>query len=176
MIPPTLTTQRLLIEPLGLKHWESYAAAWADPRMTQFISPEPRTRQESWMKFLQGAGLWPMFGYGYLAFCDRESGAFLGNGGLARMERGIRGLEGYPEAGWAFLPDAWNKGYATEAMAAVLGWADRWIVDLLIVQVPSKVTWACGFVLRFLQFGNLQAYAFFFGAGVVGLLYLLLSR
>jgi len=70
----------------------------------------------------------------------------------------------------------WAVKNIQDAGAAVLGWADRWIVDLLIVQVPSKVTWACGFVLRFLQFGNLQAYAFFFGAGVVGLLYLLLSR
>ena len=60
--------------------------------------------------------------------------------------------------------------------AAVLSWADRWIVDLIIVQVPSKVTWAGGFVLRFLQLGNLQAYAFFFGIGVVGVLYLLLSK
>jgi RimJ/RimL family protein N-acetyltransferase len=129
VIPPTLTTERLVIEPLALRHWEPYAAAWADPRMTQFISPEPRKRQESWMKFLQGAGLWSMFGYGYLAFCDRATGAFLGNGGLAQMERGIAGLEGYPEAGWAFTPDAWNKGYATEAMQAVLQWADGALPD-----------------------------------------------
>ncbi|MEI6492396.1 MAG: NADH-quinone oxidoreductase subunit L, partial [Verrucomicrobiota bacterium] len=58
--------------------------------------------------------------------------------------------------------------------AAALSWADRWVVDLLIVQVPSKIAWAGGFVLRFLQIGNIQAYAFFFGAGVVGLLYLLI--
>ena len=60
--------------------------------------------------------------------------------------------------------------------ATVLSWADRWIVDLLVVQVPSKLAWACGFVLRFLQVGNIQAYVFFFGAGVVGLLYFLIMR
>jgi NADH-quinone oxidoreductase subunit L len=60
--------------------------------------------------------------------------------------------------------------------SAFLSWADRWIVDLLVVQVPSKLTWACGFALRFLQLGNIQAYAFFFGAGVVGLLYILISK
>jgi RimJ/RimL family protein N-acetyltransferase len=124
MMPPTLSTDRLIIEPLALKHWETYAAAWADPRMTQFIAPEPRTRNESWGKFLQGIGLWSLFGYGYLAFCDRETGEFLGNGGLAQFERGISGLEGFAEAGWAFKADAWGKGYATEAMTAVLAWAD----------------------------------------------------
>jgi RimJ/RimL family protein N-acetyltransferase len=129
MIPPTLTTQRLLIEPLGLKHWESYAAAWADPRMTQFISPEPRSRQESWIKFMQAAGMWSVLGYGYLAFCDRDTRTFLGVGGLGQFERGIAGLLGYPEAGWAFVPDAWDNGYATEAMAAVLGWADQTLPD-----------------------------------------------
>jgi len=60
--------------------------------------------------------------------------------------------------------------------SAVLSWADRWVVDLLLVQVPSKIAWAGGFVLRFLQIGNIQAYAFFFGAGLVGLLYLLIFR
>ena len=60
--------------------------------------------------------------------------------------------------------------------AAVLSWADRWVVNLLIVQAPSKLAWVGGFVLRFLQIGNIQAYAFFFGAGVVGLLYLLIFK
>jgi RimJ/RimL family protein N-acetyltransferase len=138
MIAPTLTTERLSIEPMSLKHWEDYAAAWADPRMTEFIGGDPRSRTISWGKMLQGIGLWSLFGYGYWSFIERASGSFVGNGGLAQFERGIAELAGFPEAGWAFVPDAWGKGYATEAMAAILKWADeeaklsetRCIIDL----------------------------------------------
>ncbi len=35
----------------------------------------------------------------------------------------------------------------------------------------SGATWGAGFALRFLQFGNLQGYAFLFGVGVVALIY-----
>jgi RimJ/RimL family protein N-acetyltransferase len=84
MIAPTLTTDRLLITALSLDHWEAFAAAWADPRMTEFIGGKPRTRNESWGKFLQGIGLWPLLGYGYWAFIDKQTGDFLGNGGLAQ--------------------------------------------------------------------------------------------
>jgi RimJ/RimL family protein N-acetyltransferase len=124
MIAPTLTTDRLIIEPMSLKHWDAYAAAWADPRMTEFIGGEPRTRNESWGKFLQGIGLWSIFGYGYWAFVDKQTGVLLGNGGLAQFERGIPEIEGFPEAGWSFIPDAWGKGLATEGMSAILKWAD----------------------------------------------------
>lgn len=123
--PPILTTKRLIIAPMSLDHWEDYAAAWADPEMTAYIGGQPRTRTESWGKFLQGFGLWHLFGYGYWAFLDKETGQFLGNGGLAQFERGIPSLVGYPEAGWAFVPDAWGKGLATEAIGAILAWADE---------------------------------------------------
>lgn len=109
---------------MSLAHWEAYAAAWADPRMTEFIGGEPRSRNTSWGKFLAGIGLWSLLGYGYWSFVERASGAFVGNGGLAQFERGIPELQDYPEAGWAFVPDAWGKGYATEAMTAILEWAD----------------------------------------------------
>jgi RimJ/RimL family protein N-acetyltransferase len=88
--------------------------------MTAFIGGQPRTRTESWGKFLAAAALWQFMGYGYWSFLDRATGKFLGNGGLAWFERGIAELEGVPEAGWAFIPEAWGKGLATEAMAAVL--------------------------------------------------------
>jgi NADH-quinone oxidoreductase subunit L len=71
---------------------------------------------------------------------------------------------------------AWIVKIFQDGTARVAGWVDRWVVNLVIVQVPSKLAWACGFVLRFLQIGNLQAYGFFFAAGVVGLLYLLVFR
>ena len=122
---PLLETEHLLVAPMTLGHWEDYAAAWADPELTTFIGGQPRSRTESWGKFLQGFALWQLFGYGYWAFIDRQTGKFLGNGGLAQFERGIPELVGYPEAGWAFVPGTWGKGYATEAMAAILGWADR---------------------------------------------------
>ena len=125
MIAPTLITTRLTIAPMALDHFEAHAAAWADPALTQFIGGNPRSRNESWGKFLQGAGLWSIMGYGYWSFLDRETGTYLGNGGLAQFERGIPELEGFPEAGWAFAPDAWGRGYATEAMAAILAWADE---------------------------------------------------
>ena len=124
MIAPVIHTERLILRPLSLDDWEAYAAAWADPHMTRFIGGQPRTRTESWGKFLAGIGLWPLFGYGYWSFIDRQSGAFMGNGGLASFERGLAELTGYPEAGWAFVPDGWGRGLATEAMAAVLCWSD----------------------------------------------------
>jgi NADH-quinone oxidoreductase subunit L len=70
----------------------------------------------------------------------------------------------------------WLVRNLQDGLAMLSGWADRWIVDLFVVQIPSRFTWACGYVLRFLQLGNIQAYAFFFGAGVVGLIYILLAR
>ena len=61
-------------------------------------------------------------------------------------------------------------------LAVASGWADRWVVDLILVRFTSFLAWGSGYVLRFLQFGNLQAYAFFFGAGVIGLIYFLIAR
>lgn len=124
MLAPTLTTDRLLIRAATLADFDAHATAWADPAMTRFIGGEPRDRTTSWRKFLMGAGLWPVLGYGYWTFADRASGAYLGSGGLARFERGVAALEGHVEAGWAFIPAAWGQGYATEAMAAVMAWAD----------------------------------------------------
>jgi RimJ/RimL family protein N-acetyltransferase len=124
MTAPTLTTDRMILTALSTSHWPAYAAMWVDPRMTEFIGGKPRTYTESWSKFSASAGLWPLIGYGYWAFTDGRSGALLGVGGLSQWHRGIAELEGFPEAGWGFAPEAWGKGYATEALNAVLAWSD----------------------------------------------------
>jgi NADH-quinone oxidoreductase subunit L len=70
----------------------------------------------------------------------------------------------------------WLVKNVQDAGSWVLAWLDRWVVDLLVVQLPARLAYGMGFVLRFLQIGNTQAYAFFFGAGVVLLIYFLLFK
>ncbi len=70
----------------------------------------------------------------------------------------------------------WLVRWVQDGTAKVSSWTDRWIIDGVGVNFSAKLTWAFGFALRFLQIGNIQAYAFFFGAGVVGLLYILISN
>jgi NADH-quinone oxidoreductase subunit L len=66
----------------------------------------------------------------------------------------------------------------THDLAAMLSaWFDRWILDgALIRTVCAGGTWGTGFVLRFLQVGNLQAYAFLSGLGVIGLIYFVVFK
>lgn len=121
---PVIETERLRLRGPVLADFEAYAAMWADERVTAFIGGKPRTRNESWARFIGMHGLWALCGYGYWLFADRQTDALVGVGGLASFERGIADLQGYPEAGWAIAPDHWSKGMVSEAMAAVMAWSD----------------------------------------------------
>lgn len=70
---------------------------------------------------------------------------------------------------------AWLVRWAQDGTASLLAWVDRWVIEGIGVQFTAKMTWAAGFALRFLQFGNIQAYVFFFGAGVIALIYFLFA-
>jgi NADH-quinone oxidoreductase subunit L len=61
-------------------------------------------------------------------------------------------------------------------LATLARFLDQWLIDGVLVRGLSGLAWGTGFVLRFLQIGNLQAYAFLFGLGVVGIIYLLIFR
>ena len=80
-----------------------------------------------------------------------------------------------------------NKLYFDEIYAALIAgtqdllatlarFLDQWLIDGVLVRGLSGVAWGTGFVLRFLQIGNLQAYTFLFGLGVVATIYLLVFR
>ena len=60
------------------------------------------------------------------------------------------------------------------ALAKLAAFVDRYIIDGLLVRGASAATFSAGFALRFFQVGNAQAYAIFFGLGVVALVYFIL--
>ncbi|HEY3601877.1 MAG TPA: NADH-quinone oxidoreductase subunit L, partial [Chthoniobacterales bacterium] len=61
----------------------------------------------------------------------------------------------------------WTQGL----LASLSAFVDRWILDGAIVRGVSGGTWGTGFLLRLLQVGNLQAYGFLFGLGIIALVY-----
>jgi len=61
-------------------------------------------------------------------------------------------------------------------LATISAFIDRWILDVGLVRGTSGATWGFGSLLRLLQVGNLQAYSFLFGLGIVGLIYYTLFR
>ncbi len=61
-------------------------------------------------------------------------------------------------------------------LASISAFIDRWILDVGFVRGASGATWGFGSLLRLLQVGNLQAYSFLFGLGIVGLIYFTLFR
>jgi NADH-quinone oxidoreductase subunit L len=65
----------------------------------------------------------------------------------------------------------WLIGWTQDLLASISAFVDRWIIDVAAVRGASSGAWGIGSLLRLLQVGNLQAYAFLFGLGIVGLVY-----
>jgi NADH-quinone oxidoreductase subunit L len=61
-------------------------------------------------------------------------------------------------------------------LARVSAFFDRWIIDAGAVRGTSGGTWGIGALLRLFQVGNLQAYSFLFGLGIVALIYFIVFR
>jgi RimJ/RimL family protein N-acetyltransferase len=123
---PVIETERLVLRAHRLDDFDAYAVMWADPVVTRFIGGKPRTREESWIRFLRHPGMWSMLGYGFWAVEEKASGRFIGEAGFHDMKRDmVPSIEGIPEAGWALIPSAHGKGLATEIVLRMLAWGDE---------------------------------------------------
>jgi NADH-quinone oxidoreductase subunit L len=71
---------------------------------------------------------------------------------------------------------AWLINWTQELLAQISAFFDRWIIDTAAVDGSSRGTWGIGALLRLIQVGNLQAYAFLFGIGVVAVIYFAVFR
>ena len=70
----------------------------------------------------------------------------------------------------------WLINRTQELLARIAAFIDRWIIDAGAVRGASGGTFGIGALLRLFQVGNLQAYAFLFGLGIVALIYFTLFR
>ena len=129
-VAPQIETGRLVLRAHQIDDFDAVAAMWSDPEVVRYIGGRASTREESWARLLRYAGNWAMLGFGFWTIRDRSTGVYLGEGGLLQGQRSIDpGFGAVPEVGWALISSARGRGYAHEAVAAMLGWADAQAID-----------------------------------------------
>ena len=122
---PLIETARLRLRQFRESDLERWAAVMADPVTVHHFGGQPMAREETWRRLLMSSGLWLTYGFGYWAVERRQDGMLVAQVGLADFKRDMQpSIAGTPEAGWIVAPDAHGQGIGSEAVAAVLGWAD----------------------------------------------------
>jgi RimJ/RimL family protein N-acetyltransferase len=113
---PRLETQRLVLRQWHMGDFARYAEMFAAPETRHIGGPLPRG--DAWRRFLQMPGAWALQGFAMFAIEEKSTGLFMGQAGPWQPD-------GWPgtEVGYALHPQAWGRGYATEACAAAMDWA-----------------------------------------------------
>jgi ribosomal-protein-alanine N-acetyltransferase len=112
--PQELQTNRLLLRPFSVEDAEGLASVLSDTEVAQFIGG-PKSFDESRDSAIRMRDAFTQRGWGTLAVILPEVGKCIGY-------CGVRPLSCTPDVELAFALERtqWNKGYATEAAAAVL--------------------------------------------------------
>lgn len=121
---PTLVTDRLTLSAHRADDLAPLSAMWAAAEVYSMIGGQPRASEDVWIRLLRSIGQWTLLGYGAWVVRDRENGRLLGEVGLIEAKRPINPPLSVPEVGWTLIPAAHGRGIASEAMKAVLFWAD----------------------------------------------------
>lgn len=121
-----LQSDKLVLRPVTIDDFGFLARLWADPAVVRYITGEPLGEEDVWRRLLAKIGHWQSFGYGYWIVREKDSGALVGETGIALARRGMTQDDAeIPDAGWVFAPEFHGKGYAGEAMRSLFGWFDR---------------------------------------------------
>jgi RimJ/RimL family protein N-acetyltransferase len=105
-----LQTPRLLLHRLRAEHLDDLTRMHADPQVMATLGGV-RTPEMSAQFLNTELAHWEKHGFGLWLVRDRETGCFAGRGGLRHVTIAERDEI---EVGYAFLPEFWGRGLATE--------------------------------------------------------------
>lgn len=123
----------------------------------RFLSVPSETKVNILVPVLAIAALLAGVGLGFFTYRNRES---------ERFDIALLRHKFYVDEFYGWLIDS-TQG----RLARLSGFIDRWVIDAGAVRGASGATWGAGALLRLIQVGNLQAYVFLFGLGIVVLIY-----
>jgi len=118
--PPTLSTDRLVLRPFAESDGEDIYVLHTDARVLRYWDSPPWADRSRIERFFATTRRMEEEGTGVRLAIDRaEDGVFLGWCTLTNWNPDYRSAS----LGYCFGEAAWGRGYATEAVRALLGWA-----------------------------------------------------
>jgi ribosomal-protein-alanine N-acetyltransferase len=117
----TLTTEHLVLRPVGAADNEQLLAHWTSPQVRQFMfDGEVLSVAGVCAAVADSSASFTAAGYGLWLISERQAAGPAEMAGTA----GLRPLEDLGlEIIWSLAPAVWGRGYATEAARAVLDYA-----------------------------------------------------
>ncbi|HSL29035.1 MAG TPA: GNAT family N-acetyltransferase [Anaerolineales bacterium] len=118
--PGVLETERLILRPMQASDFDALHLIFADAKVMAAFDHDPFTHEqmERWLQ--RNLDHQEQFGYGLFSVLHKDTGELIGDCGLEQMEVDEMQIA---ELGYDFRSDVWNRGYATEAAAAVRDYA-----------------------------------------------------
>lgn len=88
-------------------------------------------------KHAKAMAMYAREGFSFLFMIEKASGEMVGHCGIKRVDNPLAPNVGDHEIGWLVREDRWRRGYAEEAMRAVLDWAFTRITAPHVVALTS---------------------------------------
>ena len=119
---PILETERLLLRPIGPGDAELQFRTLNTPTIMGHLGG-PLTLEAIAEKHAKSSDLFAREGFSFLFMIEKASGEMVGHCGIKQVDNPLAQNQGDHEIGWLVREDRWRRGYAEEAMHAVLDWA-----------------------------------------------------
>jgi RimJ/RimL family protein N-acetyltransferase len=116
-----LTTERLVLRQIGEDDLDPHMALLNTPAVMQYLGGA-QPREVIAAKHAASRASFAAQGYGFMIMVERDTGDFVGHCGLRRVAHPLAPNPHDYEIGWLVREDRWRRGYACEAMRAVVDW------------------------------------------------------
>jgi ribosomal-protein-alanine N-acetyltransferase len=114
-------TERLVVRTFEARDEEAWVAMFSDPEVTRFLPEAPRTKETFETQLSARHAMEAELGYAIWAVEDRATGTFMGQCGLRPAATMDPSAGSEIDLAYHLTRVSWNRGYATEAVVAVLG-------------------------------------------------------
>lgn len=117
-----LVTERLVLRQVGLDDVADHDRLLNTPTVMRHLGGVmPRAEIEK--RHAKGRAMFATEGFSFLFMIERATDEMVGYCGIKRVDNAHAPNPGDHEIGWVVREDRWRRGYAHEAMRAVIAWA-----------------------------------------------------